>query len=299
MSTARAENHHAQDASTSGPRSAGPNLDFDEQAFVTTFNIAPMWVAHNLVDHPLFQLDRLAELADFLPTKQVEHNFGDIPDVIPQDQLRRLDAKPSEIVKGIAENKCWVGLRQVESDPEYRALLETTLAEVTGLIDEGKVTKMEGFIFISAPNATTPVHLDPEHNLLLQIQGSKDMVIGRFDTPALAQRAVEDFHGALKLHQERKPAHMETFVLTPGKGVYVPIHAPHVVNNGPEPSISFSITWNTLRTDKDAAVHKVNHRLRKLGLTPSAPGAHAGRDFVKQAVWRTPRGVKRAIRKLR
>lgn len=156
---------------------------------------------------------------------------------------------------------------------------------------------MEGFIFISAPNATTPVHLDPEHNLLLQIQGEKDMIIGRFDTPALAQRAVEGFHGALKLHQERRPAHMETFVLTPGKGVYVPIHAPHVVNNGPEPSISFSITWNTLQTDKDAAVHKVNHRLRKLSMSPAAPGTNPTSDFVKQAVWRAPRGLKRALRK--
>ena len=37
-----------------------------------------------------------------------------------------------------------------------------------------------GYIFISAPNATTPVHFDPEQNLLLQIRGRKEMNVGRF-----------------------------------------------------------------------------------------------------------------------
>ena len=33
----------------------------------------------------------------------------------------------------------------------------------------------QGFIFVSSPNSVTPYHFDPEHNILLQIRGSKVM----------------------------------------------------------------------------------------------------------------------------
>lgn len=272
------------------------HLDIDRDAFAATFNRAPMRIRHDLVGHPLLTIERLAQLADSLEDRNVEHNFGDIPDVIEPEALQRLDATPGEIVRGIHDNGCWIGLRNVQTDPEYRELLESTLSEVTGVIDEGAVTKMEGFIFVSAPNATTPAHIDPEHNLLLQMTGSKEILIGAYDDARSEQLAVEDFHGRLTHHRDSVPSAMESFVLQPGDGVYVPIHFTHVVHNGPEPAISFSMTWNTVQTDKDAAVHKVNHRLRKLGLDPAAPGRHPGRDFVKQAVWRGPRAVKRAVR---
>lgn len=271
-------------------------LDFDEHKFLATFNREPMLVRHHLVDHPLFALDRLAQLADFLSARQVEHNLGNVPDVASQDGLPRLAASPGSIVRGIADNGCWIGLRQVESDPEYRELLETTLAEVTGLVPEGGVLQMEAYIFLSAPNATTPVHLDPEHNLLLQIGGNKTVVIGRHDDRDTEQRAIEAFHGATVHHQDHVPDAMKPYELTPGIGVYVPVHAPHLVRNGAGPSISFSITWNTTKTDRDAAIHKVNYHLRKLGISPTPVGTHPMRDSLKQATWRGSRTVVRALR---
>ncbi len=299
MTTARQAPKKADQAGPKTP-GAGPHLEFDRDAFIATFNKAPMRLRHDLTAHPLLTIERLAELADSLvgrSTAYVEHNFGDIPDIIAPEALQRLDVTPGEVVRGIADNGCWIGLRHVETDPEYRALLEEVLSEVTDLIPEGRVTKMEGFIFVTAPNATTPAHIDPEHNLLLHMTGSKTISVGTYDDAISEQLAVEDFHGRLTHHRDSVPKHMEPFELAPGDGVYVPIHATHVVHNGPVPAISFSMTWNTLRTDKDAAVHKVNHRLRKLGLSPAAPGIHPGRDFVKQAVWRGPRAVKRALRR--
>ena len=35
--------------------------------------------------------------------------------------------------------------------------------------------KPQGFIFVSSPNAVTPYHFDPEHNILLQLRGTKVM----------------------------------------------------------------------------------------------------------------------------
>ena len=37
----------------------------------------------------------------------------------------------------------------------------------------------------------------------------------------------------------------EAFDLAPGDSIYVPVKAPHWVKNGPEPSISLSITWRS------------------------------------------------------
>lgn len=138
-----------------GTGAPSSKLAFDRQAFVDTFNVAPMRLARNLVDHPLLTIDRLAQLADSLEPRNVEHNFGDIPDVIAPEELLRLDVTPGEVVRGIADNGCWIGLRNVHTDPEYKALLEETLSEVTDLVDEGPVTKMEG-ASSSSPRPTQP-----------------------------------------------------------------------------------------------------------------------------------------------
>ena len=150
------------------------------------FSRAPFRVGHDLADHPLLQLDRIGDLADALPADHVEHNLGAVPDVLPGGEAPRLDATPGEIARGIHHNGCWMVVKFIESDPEYRALLNELLDEVDPLVPdaEGDTTRREGFIFLSAPNSTTPAHVDPEHNFLLQIQGSKTMVVGRFRTSA-------------------------------------------------------------------------------------------------------------------
>src|SRR3546814_20656273 len=39
----------------------------------------------------------------------------------------------------------------------------------------GAMLTPQGFIFISSPGSITPFHFDPEHNILLQLQGRKVM----------------------------------------------------------------------------------------------------------------------------
>src|SRR3546814_4940370 len=36
---------------------------------------------------------------------------------------------------------------------------------------------MEALIFLSSPGSITPFHMDPEHNILLQIEGEKTMTV--------------------------------------------------------------------------------------------------------------------------
>ena len=48
-----------------------------------------------------------------------------------------------------------------------------------------------GFIFLSAPGSITPVHIDPEHNFLLQIQGTKTINVGQFSSSDVRARDLE------------------------------------------------------------------------------------------------------------
>jgi hypothetical protein len=77
------------------------------------------------------------------------------------------------------------------------------------------------------------------------------------------------------------------------------LHAPHVVRNGPEPSISLSVTWNTEASDRDALVHSFNARLRALKLSPAPPGRHPGVDRAKAGTWLAARSAMRGARRLR
>jgi len=86
------------------------------------------------------------------------------------------------------------------------------------------MTLREGFIFLSAPGSVTPSHTDPEHNLLLQIRGTKDMSLGEFPDEVTRQIVLESTRHRNIEWEPRRP---QTFALEPGDGVYVPVHAPH------------------------------------------------------------------------
>ncbi len=80
--------------------------------------------------------------------------------------------------------------------------------------------------------------------------------------------------------------------LTPGDAVHVPLMWPHWVKNGPEPSISFSITWKSRWVYEEADIRGLNHMLRRAGLNPAAPAPFPHRNPAKAYAYR-------AIRKAR
>ena len=60
--------------------------------------------------------------------------------------------------------------------------------------------------------------------------------------------------------------------LGPGDGVYVPVHAPHWVTVPGNVAVSLSITFFTHASEDARVLHRVNGRLRRLGLKPSQIG---------------------------
>jgi mannose-6-phosphate isomerase-like protein (cupin superfamily) len=250
-------------------------------------------ISHALVDHPLLTLDALVELGAALPEASVEYNPGNLPiGVMPEDvPSPRLSI--TETIRSIKENGSWMVLKRVEQHPEYAKLLSQTLAEIEPLVRErtGGMLGTEGFIFISSPNAVTPFHFDPEHNILMQIRGSKVMnVFPAGDEGLISAEAEEKFH--LGEHHRNQvwrddyAAKGDPVSLAPGEAIYVPVKAPHWVQNGNAVSISLSITWRSEWSYREADARALNHLLRRRGMTPSAPARYPADNRSKSLAWR-------------
>jgi len=262
-------------------------------------------VRHVLQDHPLFALDALADLAARLPASHVEHSFGNLAVDQDPEAIRQAALTPAQIVRGIADNGCWMVLKKVDSDRAYAALIDACLAEIAPLVTPvtGAYRRREAFIFLSSPNSVTPFHMDPEHNILLQIAGQKTMTVYPADDLSIVpQETHEAFHrGGRHRNMRHDPAFdalATPYVMHAGDAVYVPVKAPHWVQNGAVPSISFSITWRSDVSDGEARLHRVNDRLRGLGVTPGRPGAIPVVDAAKVAAHRSVKAATGTARRL-
>ncbi len=268
------------------------------EAFAAAYPGEAARVVHRLHDHPLFTLDALADLAERLPATHVEHSFGNL--AVDQDPagVARAAMPVGEIVRTIDANGCWMVLKKVDADARYAALIDASLAELAPVTAPrtGPYRRREAFIFLSSPNSVTPFHMDPEHNILLQIAGTKTMrVYPAGDLSIVPAEVHEAFHHGGRhrnmKHDAAFDARAVDHVLTPGEAVYVPVKAPHWVQNGATRSVSFSITWRSDASDGEARLHRVNRRMRALGVTPGVPGENAAADAAKVVAHRA---VKRA-----
>ena len=274
------------------------HLKIDRESFGAAFGREPIGVQHDLIDHPLLSLDALGDLAETLPADEVEHNVGDVPDIVTGGEgVERSDLSPGEIARTIETNGLWMVLKRIESVPAYKQLLDETLDEVEPFVAdrEGGMTQREGFVFLSAPGSTTPSHTDPEHNILLQVRGWKEMTVGDFPDERTRQLEIEDHTSGGHRNIDWKPVDPELFRLEPGDAVYVPPHAPHMVKNGDTGSVSLSITWRTPEIERVARVSSVNARMRKLGLSPKAPGSRPGADKLKASASKALGRIKRSV----
>jgi hypothetical protein len=263
-------------------------LQVDPEIFSAYFDKKPFHVRHALANHPLFSLERLMKLAQELPEAFVEYNAGALPVGARPYQTPRNGLSPQETVRRIAENGSWMVFKRVEQDAAYGELLDHCLDDLAPRAP--KMFRREGFIFISSPGATTPFHLDPEHNFLLQIRGTKTVSMwDREDRFVLPNAELEKFYSAF-VHRNlpwRDVFQTTAWVvgLEPGQGLHFPVAVPHWVKNGPEVSISFSITFRSAGSARRELLYRGNARLRKLGLSPRPPGESILRDTTKHAAF--------------
>jgi len=262
--------------------------------FASSYPEGPHKLEHGLRTHPLLELDALATLGEALPAASLEYNRGDLPIGV--------DGKPGsngltigETIRGIDKTNSWAVLKNIEQQPAYANLLNQLLGELEEVITRrtGTMLKPQGFIFVSSPNAVTPYHFDPEHNILLQLRGCKVMnVFPAGDTRFAAETVHEAYHtgGGRELAWDDGFAqHGVSFPMSPGEAVFVPVMSPHFVKVGPAPSISLSITWRSEWSYAEADARALNKLLRDWGLDPAPPGRWPERNRAKAFVMRVLR----------
>ncbi|AMO72298.1 transcriptional regulator [Sphingorhabdus sp. M41] len=252
---------------------------------------------HQMASNEWLTLEALARLGEALPGASVEYNPGDLPVGIKPENVPSNGLTIGDTIRTIDQSASWAVLKNIEQVPEYEALLLSLLAEIRPILEAktGQMLKPQGFIFVSSPGAVTPYHFDPEHNILLQLRGEKWMTT----FPAgNARFAADEIHEGYHLGGHRNLVWEDDFAaegtrhhLTPGKAIFVPVMAPHFVQNGPEPSISLSITWRSDWSFEEADARAFNGWLRKRGITPRAPGRFPARNRVKAFAWRVLRKI--------
>jgi hypothetical protein len=252
-------------------------------------------LTHELVDHPLLQIDALVELGKRQEERKLVRthsadatagtSFADAP------KLHVNDKGTVATLADIAKARAWMSLLNVQADPIYRELIDDILDDVRPVVDrhDPGMCYRAGWIFVSSPNAVTPFHMDHEHNFIMQIRGTKRLYTWEpFDRETVSERAQELFHNShsreLVTWSEDHRKRARVFDLEPGLGGYMPSTAPHLVENGPEPSITISFTYYTDSTRRRELLYRGNAAMRRIGIEPTPVGTSLPRDRVKHAM---------------
>ncbi|MGV3512707.1 MAG: transcriptional regulator [Novosphingobium sp.] len=268
---------------------------FDETsraAFAASYPEVPHKLVHRLGMHPLMQLDALACLGECLPERSVEYNRAALPLGLNGEKAPANGFGIGETIRNIASTGSWAALKNIEQVPAYAELLSNLLEELRPVIEArtGAMLKPQGFVFVTSPNGITPYHFDPEHNILLQVMGSKEMTMfPAGDAQFAPDETHETYHtggGRELFWRDELLAGGKNWSLSPSEALYVPVMSPHFVRNGPEPSVSLSITWRSEWSFAEADARAFNGLLRKWGIRPRAPGRWPDSNRAKALGWR-------------
>ncbi len=245
---------------------------------------SPIRMAHAMSAHPLLQRGALAALAARLAQGDVEcrqadsrHGAGFPMAAVPRDALPDLIARRGDA-------RIWIMLKHIEQLPDYRALLEAIVDPLRPVITArtGTINSLKGFVFISPPGAVTPLHFDPEFNILMQLEGQKIFATLPPLPPFLHVAQEAHFHRTgdnLLPWQDAHDLAGQRALLDAGDALFVPYKAPHWVGVRDAPSLSLSITWRTGWSDARDDAAMLAHWLgaQRLGHCPPRPWPHGNR----------------------
>jgi JmjC domain len=259
-------------------------LELDRTEWQQNYDRRPFTITHHLVDHPLMAFDAVCELVARLPEDQIEHNLGDIPEVLADSKAApRLDLAPVDVARNIEHNGCWMVLKYVGRDPAYGVLVNQILDQVADALGDRGADRSgrEAYVFMSGNASVTPTHCDPEHNFLLQVRGEKGFSAGAPPTPADDTSFLEQYYRHGQRNTPYAAADVTTYDLKPGVGLYLPPHRPHFVRSRSELTISLSVTWRPGDLRRIGRIYAFNGRRRDRGATPRPFGSSPALDTIK------------------
>lgn len=276
-------------------------VQIDAEAFSDAFARRSILVQHSLADHPLFTMEAIAELADRLPPRSVRREHGHLPIADSHGYVDVGEGPPSATILDVERNGFRIALRDIQQVSEYAEVVNECLDEVEPLVGtrEGGMRFRAGYLFISCPAATTPMHFDAEHSFLLQVRGTKHVSVAAFENDhAKLRRERERYVDGEQCDFQAMQGVAETYRIDSGLGVYLPSYIPHWVETEAGVSVSFSIPFYTRFCQRAEGVYRVNRWLRKARLSPRAPGEFEPLDATKSAVFRSLRTARHGRRDL-
>jgi Cupin superfamily protein len=253
-------------------------------AFEDGFPEQPVGFTHELQLDDRVTIASVADLADRLPSASVIYDTASQPLLVPAGgPPRGVLAHPGDVIRNLSRANAWLTLLNVEDDPGMADLMNTHLDELeSGLVaTQGRMRNRVAFVFVSSPNSVTPVHFDIEHSLLMQVSGSKTVSIGCYPSDAVRRHEIDRYWDGSHGRIEAQPQEVATYTLTPGRGVYIPPGTPHWVRNGPENSLSVTLTYFTAATVRENRIEDFNSYLRRRRLHPREPGRSTVVDTTK------------------
>jgi hypothetical protein len=253
----------------------------DGASHLFDMNTRPFVLKHNMAGHPLFTLDRLAQLATFLRAagykESVLHRDSAI---VPHtmgawDKLGDFDAV-ADAIRTCGTTGAWISLHDSEFDPEYREFLHDTVHSLSRIVGRDLLAEAAyatGHIFIGSPNSITDFHFDSETNFLFIMSGEKHFHIFDGEDPSvLSQRTIEDFYWGRSSAVRYDPAvgdRATSYHLAPGDCLHSPVNFPHWVQNGPAPCVALSVLLYLPENVDRAHAFQANWLWRRLGFRPS------------------------------
>ena len=256
-------------------------------AFDDTFPGRSVGFIHDLHHDDRLTLASVADLADRLPRRSVIADTAAQPLLVPQGgPPRGALERPGDVIRDLHNANAWLTLLMVEDDPGMAEIMNTHLDQLeSGItVKQGKRVKLRkrvAFVFVSSPNSVTPVHFDIEHSLLMQVCGSKTVSVGRFESDAVRRHEYNRYWNGSHGRIETLQPEVTTYTMTPGRAVYIPPGTPHWVHNGPDISLSVTLTYFTAATVRENRVESFNAHLRRRHMKPREPGRSITVDTAK------------------
>jgi hypothetical protein len=280
-----------------------PLLEADADVFRRSFDRESFAFRHRLSDHPLFESERLLELAKTMARdpRDVYYDAGEVGIGQRWDQTPVCDVPVDQLLHRIETAGAWIILRRAEIDPEYAAVLDRCIEEIGEMagLDFSKIMKLRNaIIFINSPNRVSTYHIDRECNSLLHIRGTKELhVFDREDREVLPEVEIERFWTVDNNAAVYKPElenRATVYHLEPGSAVHIPVNCPHWVQNGPEVAVSISINFH-YHDRLLADIYRANHWLRRLGGAPTPPRRSPLVDGLKSKTFNLAKGLRKTV----
>jgi hypothetical protein len=275
------------------------SIQCDPQQFSANFNRVPFEVRHSLAGNPLFDVDRIIELAQLVEARRNPHrsfgdaysNMGEVGPGMKAVEGHRPDMPTSEILRNIENSKAWVTLWHVEREEGYREVLQQCICDLLELSGREVINKIKWFdaiLFITSPNRVTHYHVDRECAWLVQLHGDKEIhLFDKRDKEIVPDEELERFWNVDNGAGTYKPQFEDramVFRMRPGTGVHIPVNCPHWLKNGSEVSVSMNVNFQ-FRDEVWGNIFKANYYLRRFGVKPATPGLHPVRDRIKSRAY--------------